>query len=330
MNLLFRKFLIIVRKLYSICFLNKEEWRIGINASCHNVEQTSDYIYNLLMSNKPCMIARFGSTELACLVNYQSIKSDRHSVSCFIKGTESEWWWNQKIIDQMQNWSGFFPPTEDALSRFCELMISDIKELDVLGQWVEFEDRVKHLPSNVFLTHLHFLEPFWSKRPWTAALAGKSVVVVHPFSEEIKYQYDRRDLLFSPNVILPEFKLRVVKAVQSLGGTDNGFSNWFDALDWMIDEINKEPYDICLIGCGAYGFALAADCKRKGKKSIHLGGALQLLFGIRGKRWENELYGVHAWGIQRGAYTSLMNENWIRPNDVLSSNKQMVENGCYW
>lgn len=51
----------------------------------------------------------------------------------------------------------------------------------------------------------------------------------------------------------------------------------------MQDEISKEDYDICLIGCGAYGFSLAAYVKRCGKQAIHMGGALQLLFGIKGK-----------------------------------------------
>ena len=58
-----------------------------------------------------------------------------------------------------------------------------------------------------------------------------------------------------------------------------------------------------------------------GKKAIHLGGATQILFGIKGKRWE-----------ERSKYiSSLMNEHWVRP----SSNEQIknmkkIEEGCYW
>ena len=53
----------------------------------------------------------------------------------------------------------------------------------------------------------------------------------------------------------------------------------------MKSEIDKCDYDVCLIGCGAYGFPLAAHVKHKGKQAIHLGGTLQLLFGIKGNRW---------------------------------------------
>ena len=78
----------------------------------------------------------------------------------------------------------------------------------------------------------------------------------------------------------------VLKAVQTAGGNQTEFKDWFEALEYMEQEIDKIDYDIVLLGCGAYGFPLAAHCKRMGKQAIHLGGVLQLLFGIKGKRWE--------------------------------------------
>ena len=48
----------------------------------------------------------------------------------------------------------------------------------------------------------------------------------------------------------------------------------------------KIDFDVAIIGCGAYGFPLAAKLKQAGKQAIHLAGATQLLFGIKGKRWE--------------------------------------------
>ena len=123
----------------------------------------------------------------------------------------------------------------------------------------------------------------------------------------------------------------MVEAVQSLGGESSDFANWFAALEWMKREIDREPYDVCLIGCGAYGFPLAAHAKRTGHQAIHLGGALQLLFGIKGKRWENPYYGVNEWGIKRGCYSNLINEYWVRPNDTQRpQNAQQVEGACYW
>ena len=160
----------------------------------------------------------------------------------------------------------------------------------------------------------------------------KKVLVIHPFSETIKRQYDsKRTLLFKNPKVLPEFDLITIKAVQSIGGKSD-FITWFDALQYMKDEIDKHEYDIALIGCGAYGFPLAAHVKRSGKKAVHLGGALQLLFGIKGKRWMNPEYGMKSLPfITRNYYNNLMNEYWVFPSDTERiSNAQNVEGACYW
>jgi hypothetical protein len=99
----------------------------------------------------------------------------------------------------------------------------------------------------------------------------------------------------------------------------------------MKDEIDKREYDICLLGCGAYGFPLAAHIKRRKKKAFHLGGVLQLLFGIKGNRWVNNPIHEMNSGLPIGSYVNLMNEYWIRPaNQLISKNAEQVENSCYW
>ena len=153
-----------------------------------------------------------------------------------------------------------------------------------------------------------------------------------PFAKTILNQYSKRKILFKNEEILPEFhSLVVIKAVQSLGNSDDRFLDWFEALEFMKNEINKQDYDICLIGAGAYGFPLAAHVKRMGKKSVHMGGALQLLFGIKGKRWEDPNYGVREWGIEPKAYTTLINNHWVRPDETEKpETANQVEGACYW
>jgi hypothetical protein len=161
-------------------------------------------------------------------------------------------------------------------------------------------------------------------------LEGKKVLVVHPFANDISEQYKKRELLFKNN-LLPNFHLTTIKAVQSIANEETEFRDWFEALEFMKAKIDKVDYDICLIGCGAYGFPLAAHVKRMGKKGFHYGGALQLLFGIRGKRWDDPNYGVKEWGIPVGFYADLMNEHWIRPSNIdVPKNATVVEGACYW
>ncbi|WP_304323135.1 hypothetical protein [Phocaeicola plebeius] len=294
--------------------------------------KASKVIYNLLQSEKPCMIARFGSTELSALINYIGVNSSVHSIVKYIQGKQLEWWWNRNIMEQMQQWSGFYPPTPENMQKFGELMINETKEVDILGSWIINENYIFNYIKKAQIIHLRLLEPFWSNTPWTIALKDKKVLVIHPFAQLIYKQYtEKRTLLFKNPNILPPFKLEVIQAVQSLGGNNNDFKDWFEALQWMKDEIDKKDYDICLIGCGAYGFPLAAHVKKQGKKAVHLGGALQLLFGIKGKRWENPNYGVKEWGIPYGSYSSLINEYWVRPGDLgRPQNAEQVEGACYW
>jgi hypothetical protein len=249
----------------------------------------------------------------------------------FIQNKTPPLWWEPGIFSQMQNWSGFFPPTKDKIEQFCELMLKEIPQVDILGSWLTLEQQFETY-LNASKVHLRLLEPFWSKKPWTKALKGKKVLVIHPFSETIKSQYLNRAFLFSNEDVLPVFKsLQVIQAVQSLGEGDTRFKDWFEALDFMKSKIDSCDYDICLIGAGAYGFPLAAHVKRNGKKAVHLGGALQLLFGIKGSRWENPNYGVKEWGIPYGSYADLINEYWVRPSDQLKpKNAEQVEGACYW
>lgn len=290
----------------------------------NNPNIVSQLIYSKLISDKPCMIARFGSTELSALINYLGVNSPTHSYLKYIQGKQPEWWWNKNIMNQMQQWSGFFPPTPENMQKFGDLMIKDIPMVDILGSWIPQEKLFKEELKQVISVNLELLNPYWSNTPWTKALAGKKILVIHPFAETIKRQYARRKLLFKNPDILPPFELKTIKAVQSLGGT-NRFKNWFDALQWMKNEMDKTDYDICLIGCGAYGFPLAAHAKRQGKKAVHIGGSLQLLFGIRGARWENPHYN------ETYNYATLMNEYWVKPDEnEKPKNAQQVEGACYW
>ena len=89
-----------------------------------------------------------------------------------------------------------------------------------------------------------------------------------------------------------------------------------------VDEknISSIDFDVALIGCGAYGFPLGSYVKELGKIAVHMGGDLQMFFGIMGNRWENN-----------PAAISRMNEYWIRPTQgEIVNNNEMIENGCYW
>jgi len=312
----------VLRQLYHILYPDSSAF--GRNWKMFSAkEYANELIYNKLIDEKPCMLARFGSTEMLCLTNYLGVTQHKKfkNYKSYIKSQTPPWWWEASTIQQMQQWSGFFPAKINKIEQFCELMLNDIPQLDILGSWLKEESFVSKEMGNAKKLVLEDIEPFFSPNPWTRALEGKKVLVLHPFDETIKQQYLKRKLLFENN-LLPNFELKTIKAVQSIAGVQTEFSDWFEALEFMKAQINSIDYDICIIGAGAYGFALAAHVKRMGKKAIHLGGVTQLLFGIKGKRWEEYV----VW-----PYTNLYNEHWVRPGEKEKpKNAEVVEGACYW
>lgn len=288
-----------------------------------NKEYASGLIAKTLAEGRPTMIARLGSTEMLCMTNYLGVKYPEmyKSIKGYITNQTPPWWWNPSAIHQIQNWSGFFPARIDMVERFCELMIEDLRNVDILGSWLKEESFFSEELSGAKKVMLEDLEPFFAPNPWTRSLEGKKVLVVHPFANTIARQYERREKLFD-NQLLPAFELKVVRAVQSIAGQKTEFRDWFEALDSMKEQLASSDFDVCILGCGAYGFPLASFAKKLGKQAIHLGGVTQLLFGIKGARWEQ--YIVYP-------YMNLFNEYWVRPcEDETPKQSNLVEGGCYW
>lgn len=322
MKLNFRISLKIARKIYLAA--NPDSSVFGRNWQMFSDKgYANELIYQKLVSDNPCMIARIGATEMLNLMNYLGVKNKLKykNYKTYIQGKTPPWWWEKSTIKQLETWSGFYPATTENVERFCELMFKDIPYIDVLGSWLKQENFFQKELRNSKRVVLEDLEPFFSPKPWTKALEGKKVLVVHPFVETIEKQYHKRELIFGNN-LLPAFELKTIKAVQSIAGAETEYVNWFEALESMKEKISNTDYDICILGAGAYGLPLAAHVKRSGKKSIHLGGVTQLLFGIIGKRWEDFLF----W-----PYMNLFNEHWLRPDATeRPAGAEKVEDACYW
>lgn len=301
-------------------------------------QSSNDKIYKLLVSGKPCMIARFGTTEINCINNYLTVNSSKSYIFKYfeyiIDNTHTPWW-NESHFHTMSIFSGIFPEGQDIAERFSERYLNDIPEIDILACH-QYYEKFMPLKDDVERVQLEMLYPFFVDRPWTRILKGKKVLVIHPFEETIKMQYAKRELLFPNTEILPEFELITMKAIQTIAGNESEFNDWFEALAYMENKINKIDFDIAFVGCGAYGLPLAAHIKRLGKQAIHLAGGTQLLFGILGNRWTIDYKNKGTWNYLPGKdinidYTPLFNENWTYPLSVdTPKNAKAVEGACYW
>lgn len=330
----FKIFSLVILKKGFRTFFNKK----FINPECdYNRQSANDKIYNLLVSESPCMIARFGTTELITVNNYLCIKQDKpflNKIWNYISDKTHMPWWQEENFEYMDVFSGVYPPIENTMVRFSERYLKDIPLIDLLGSF-QYYEKFMPLKKDFQNVHLETLYPFFVERPWTMALKGKKILVVHPFEETIQTQYKIREQLFENHNILPEFELITLKAIQSAAGIRPPYKDWFEALKYMEDEISKIDFDICILGCGAYGLPLAAHVKKMGKKAFHIGGGLQLLFGIKGKRWDNPNYGVNEFkeyeGLMSNSYASLYNEYWVKPlKEDTPKEAIKIDGATYW
>ena len=274
-----------------------------------NVSEGSATIYNQLKKGNPLMISRFGSTELSYIFHYLNHRKQPKK-------------WTEHHRIEITHQSGFYPTDDESLDTFCKLYLGILKDIDILGVWFKpGEDyMVKKYMKKPALIPLVAIEPYYNSPPWSSYLKSKKVLVIHPFAKTIEAQYHKnRKSIFSDENILPEFELLTLKAVQSLNGASDDYPTWFDALDQMKEQISQVKFDIAIIGAGAYGMPLASFVKGLGKQAIHMGGATQILFGIRGTRWDNHPF-----------FQQFFNDDWVRPLKADRPPGKLLEDEAYW
>lgn len=270
-----------------------------------SAEEGNELIKQKLQENTPFMATRFGANEIGYA--YRNVHGFRIPF---------------KLRHSIAN-TGFFP-TDDKklLEKFSEFYLKSAENTDLMGIWnsSEYEGKaVSEFCPNATLIPLISLEPYYFSDPWSAALRNKKVLAIHPFAKTIEKQYAKREQLFENKKVLPDFELITFKAENTIFGHDK-FKNWFEVFDYSCEKISKIDFDVAIIGAGSYGLPLAAFIKNMGKQAIHMAGATQILFGIKGRRWDDH-----------PIISKLYNESWVRPDATETPEKhKTVENGCYW
>lgn len=221
-------------------------------------EQGNAAAADAIRAGQPFLFGRCGATEMRTVAEYLTGK------------------YTEKTRGEINTLSGVFPTDDKALNRFCKLYTSCAQGADLLALWdVGAERQVIDGCHGTRFTQLRALEPYYYANPWSAALAGKHVLVVHPFADTIRAQYQKRGELFTnaPGGVntLPELaSLTVIPAVQGLAGQKTGYDTWFDALAAMEKQMDACDYEVAIIGAGAYGLPLAAHARDTGHVAIQM------------------------------------------------------------
>lgn len=287
-----------------------------------SLKETNQMISEKISQGQPFWAGRLGGNEMSMIAQYY--KSALFSFRIDAR---------KEKVHELYMGAGFFPEDVSEGEKFVDLMFDCVQDIDLIGVWNLYMEEwlIKERASGTAVTQIGWLQPWRLAEaeidavPWTAALKNKRVLVIHPFAESIRKQYDKnRTRIFYKlpyKDMLPEFELITLKAVQSMGDTEVDYDDWFCALKDMTEQCRDIDFDVAIIGCGAYGFPLAAEIKKMGKAAVHLGGVTQLLFGIRGRRWEGDAFMAE----------KVMNEYWVRPSkEEYISDAPKIEGACYW
>ena len=260
-------------------------------------------IQESLASGRGALIGRHGSTEMTCI---------------FSESPELY----KKVLE---TYSGIFGSFESWVSDYKEA--SSESDILAVGWYEPLADKeiiyAKKI-SKAELVPLRSLEPYYSSIPWSTALKGRRISVVSSFANTMRDQLGRD--IWENKDILPEANWSFIRSYYchsiACGSCEwpVDISCWKDAVDYLEQEVIATNPQIVLIGCGGLAMPLALRLKRKGIIALVLGGAIQILFGIKGLRWESHQ-----------EISQFFNDSWVFPSDdEIPGAAEKIEGGCYW
>jgi hypothetical protein len=282
------------------------------------MEENAKFMCEMFKSEKPFLIGRNGTIELQTFAKYVQE----------ISLSESE----KKKLELN---AGIFPT--DSLVKYFELYSESLKNADAMAEgWYEPLKNIENIihdicNKNRIKLFLRNLEPYYVKPQlrWTQHLAGKRVAIINAFAEICETQTymskavwptDTESLLPSSTTWIPINTYYSPRLANGRAGWPHYIVDWEDAVEHVVNRVMQEGCDVAIIGCGGIGMIIGHILKKKGLQCIVMGGATQILFGIRGKRWETH-----------EIISKFFNDAWVYPPEHYKpANYKLIENGCYW
>lgn len=281
-------------------------------------ELNAKIICDLFKQKKPFLIGRIGSTELEILLYYYNTKRIRNN-----------------LYDKLERYSGVMGVVNNDWEN---AYLDAISNCDVMAEgWYEplkeYENiMVNEINTSRYTVKLRNLEPYYVDPTyrWSQYLAGKRVAIINSFADLCETQtYMSKAIWGSDNAetLLPHTTTWVPiqtyfpsSIAQGHMEWPSNVKTWEDAVNYTVKRVLNEGCDTAIIGCGGLGMIIGDKLKKEGLQCIVMGGAIQILFGIRGKRWE-----------KHNIISKFFNDSWVLPSSShRPNNYKLIENACYW
>lgn len=287
----------------------------GISFRRHHVvlepEAINNAIAQILLRGHAAGLGKIGNTELRVVMRWLA-QGERETVR-FPPGLREE-----AFVG-----AGIFPASDTGMIDFCRLWLHSLRSLDLLAVWHNAGEATlagRFCPHALYGREQDYY-PYLHADPWSRYLAGRRVLVVTPFADTVRQQFDRRAQVWERHpLVLPDCALDVLAVPFSPALAAPVEPTWTARLRRLAAAMEERSFDIAIIGAGALSLPLVAKAKSMGRIGIHLGGATQMLFGIRGRRFDAD-----------PDTAALMNIHWTRPlPHETPAAAGLVENAAYW
>ncbi len=292
-----------------------EVWQKSPEAVKQGCQTIRTCIETALQSGKGVLIGRHGTIELTCVL----LLHDGYQVG-------------EDRLQTLERNAGIFP-TEAAQGWATEYAVAAaVADCMAVGWYAPLaRSEIKYVQRLNPFSHkipLRSLEPYYCPdASWLHALQGHHVCVVSSFTQTIQTQIPNlrhvwKGFNLFPDLIQWSFVRSYYSPALAKGVCEwpSDISSWKDAVTTMEEQVIATGARIALLGCGGLAMPLAARLKKRGIICIVLGGAIQILFGIKGKRWD-----------RHPVISQFFNDAWVYPDDdEVPYGAREVEGGCYW
>jgi hypothetical protein len=238
---------------------------------------------------------------------------------------------------ELENNAGIHTTSYESLKEYSTELVHAYEACSMIGEWPTTGEvfqvtgvgqqfiarRTPAIPKGSALS----LEPYYvppTELSWMSALQGKRILILHPFVHTFQKQLEHLQELYPARRWFEGCQFHFIRPPVTLAGNHQQ-KDWKEHYEACIQQLREQyqaaPFDVALVGAGGYGMLLSHFLFRElGVSVVYVGGALQLFFGVIGKRW-----------FTNPTVMSFVNDQWTRPvKEDQPTEYQRVERGCYW
>jgi len=213
------------------------------------------------------------------------------------------------MIERIRKFNGFFckdtSQNVEIFNKSVELYFKSLKNSDIVSICTQsYIDSYINKKQNtigkpiVSYSWIEAFTPFFkSFKIWGE---NKKILVISPFSETINYQTKKNRinniLKFDfPNCKFVTYQSPITYNVDEYDSeyfknVTNNYNDWIQLVEKMCNDIKNIDFDIAFISAGIYTMYIGDYIKNIGKKSIYIGGMLNVLFNIYGARYDTPFF----------------------------------------